>query len=44
VRPFLEEADKMGIFEHILEEAGYSKGKQKMAPPRVISENEPLPA
>jgi hypothetical protein len=33
VRLFLEEAVKMGTLEQILEEAGYSKGKQKLAPP-----------
>lgn len=37
VRLFLEEAEKMGTLEQILEEAGYRKGKQKFAPPNVIS-------
>jgi hypothetical protein len=44
VRLFLEEAEKMGTLDQILEEAGYSKGKQKLAPPKVLSENEPVPA
>ena len=35
VRLFLEEAEKMGTLEQILEEAGY-KGK-KLAPPKFIS-------
>jgi predicted RNase H-like HicB family nuclease len=37
VRLFLEEADKMGTLEQILEEAGYSKTKQKIASPKFIS-------
>ena len=37
VRLFLEEAEKMGTLEQILEEAGYSKTKQKIAPPKFIS-------
>jgi hypothetical protein len=37
VRLFLEEAEKMGTLEQILEEAGYSKGKRKIAGPRFIS-------
>lgn len=37
VRLFLQEAEKMGTLEQIVEEAGYSKGKQKLAPPKVIS-------
>ncbi len=32
VRLFLEEAEKMGTLEQILEEAGYSKGRQKVRP------------
>lgn len=46
VQLFLEEAKKMGTLEQILEEAGYSKDKQKFAPPKVISEQRmslPLP-
>ena len=35
VRLFLEEAEKMGTLEQILEEAGYRKGK-KLAPPTFI--------
>ena len=37
VRLFLEEAEKMGTLEQILEEAGYSKTKQKIAGPKFIS-------
>ena len=37
VRLFLEEAEKMGTLEQILEEAGYSKGKRKVASPKYIS-------
>ena len=37
VHLFLEEAEKMGTLDQILEEAGYSKGKQKLAPPKFIS-------
>jgi predicted RNase H-like HicB family nuclease len=37
VRLFLEESEKMGTLEQILEEAGYSKGKQKLSPPKAIS-------
>jgi hypothetical protein len=37
VRLFLEEAKKLGTLEQILEEAGYVKGKQKLAPPKFIS-------
>jgi len=37
VRLFLEEAEKIGTQEQILEEASYSNGKQKLAPPKVIS-------
>jgi predicted RNase H-like HicB family nuclease len=37
VRLFLEEAEKMGTLTRILEEAGYSKGKQKLASPKFIS-------
>lgn len=34
---FLEEAEKMGTLEQILEDAGYSKGKRKVASPKFIS-------
>ena len=34
---FLEEAEKMGTLEQILEEAGYGKSKQKLARPNFIS-------
>jgi hypothetical protein len=34
VRLFLEEAEKMGTLEQILEEAGYSKTKQKITGPK----------
>jgi predicted RNase H-like HicB family nuclease len=37
VRLFIEEADKMGTLEQILQEAGYSRTKQKFASPKVIS-------
>jgi predicted RNase H-like HicB family nuclease len=37
VRLFLEEADKMGTLEQILEESGYGKPKQKVARPKLIS-------
>ena len=37
VRLFLEEAEKMGTLDQILEEAGYSKEKRKLAPPKLIS-------
>jgi predicted RNase H-like HicB family nuclease len=37
VRLFLEEAEKMGTLDQILEEAGYSKGKQRIASPQFIS-------
>jgi predicted RNase H-like HicB family nuclease len=37
VRLFLEEAEKMGTLDQILEEAGYSKDKEKLAPPKFIS-------
>jgi predicted RNase H-like HicB family nuclease len=37
VRFFLEEAEKMGTLEQILEEAGYGKTKQKIARPNFIS-------
>ena len=37
VRLFLEEAEKMGTLEQILEEAGYGKSKQKLARPNFIS-------
>lgn len=34
---FLEEAEKLGTLDQILEEAGYSKDKRKLAPPKFIS-------
>ncbi|HEY4362186.1 MAG TPA: nucleotidyltransferase domain-containing protein [Bryobacteraceae bacterium] len=37
VRLFLEEAEKMGTLEQILEEAGYGKRKHKFARPNFIS-------
>ena len=37
VRLFLEEAEKMGTLQQILEEAGYSKTKRKLAAPKFIS-------
>jgi predicted RNase H-like HicB family nuclease len=37
VRLFLEEAEKMGTLETILEEAGYKKTKATMQVPKAIS-------
>lgn len=37
VRLFLEQAEKMGTLEQILQEAGYTKRKQKIASPKFIS-------
>jgi hypothetical protein len=37
VRLFLEEAGKIGTLEQILEESGYSRTRQKIAPPKFIS-------
>jgi len=37
VRLFLEEAERMGTLDQILEEAGYSKSKHKIASPKFIS-------
>ncbi len=37
VRLFLEEAEKMGTLDQILDEAGYSRRKQKVARPKSIS-------
>jgi predicted RNase H-like HicB family nuclease len=37
VHLFLEEAGKMGTLEQILEEAGYSRTKQRIASPKFIS-------
>jgi hypothetical protein len=37
VRLFLEEAEKMGTLEQILEEAGYGRRKQKMTRPSFVS-------
>lgn len=37
VRLFLEEAEKMGTLDQILEEAGYSRRKQRIASPKFIS-------
>jgi predicted RNase H-like HicB family nuclease len=34
---FLEQAEKMGTLGQILEEAGYSKTKHKMAGPKFVS-------
>ena len=36
VRLFLEEAENMGTLERILEEAGYTKTRQKVAGPKFI--------
>jgi hypothetical protein len=37
VRLFLEEAEKTGTLEQILDEAGYSRRNQKVARPKSIS-------
>jgi len=37
VRLFLEEAEKMGTLEQILEEAGYVKRRDRLEGPRMIS-------
>lgn len=37
VRLFLEEAEKMGTLEQILEEAGYLKRKRKLQGPKLIT-------
>jgi predicted RNase H-like HicB family nuclease len=37
VRLFLEEAEKMGTLQQILEEAGYLKRKSKLQGPRFIT-------
>lgn len=37
VRLFLEEAEKMGTLQQILEEAGYLKRKSKLQGPRFIA-------
>jgi len=37
VRLFLEEAEKMGTLEQILEEAGYVKRKEQFEAPKFIS-------
>ena len=36
VRLFMEEAEKMGTLQQILEEAGYSKTRQKIASPKFF--------
>ncbi len=37
IRLFFEEANKMGTLEQILQEAGYSTTKQRIAPPKFVS-------
>ena len=37
VRLFLEEAEKMGTLEQILEEAGFVKRKSKLEGPKLVS-------
>ncbi len=47
VRLFLEEAERMGTLEQILDEAGYLKRRQKLEGPKLISMQRvslPLPA
>ena len=36
VRLFLQEADKMGTLDQILQEAGYRRAKEKIASPKFI--------
>jgi predicted RNase H-like HicB family nuclease len=43
VRLFLEEAEKMGTLEQILQEAGYSKTKNKIAGPKFSVQRVSLP-
>lgn len=43
VRLFLEEAERMGTLEQILEEAGYSRSKQRFAPKFVSIQRMTLP-
>ena len=43
VRLFLEEAEKMGTLEQILQEAGYSKTKHKIAGPKFSVQRVTLP-
>ena len=42
-RLFLEEAEKLGTLEQILEEAGYSKTKQRFARPKFSVQRVSLP-
>jgi predicted RNase H-like HicB family nuclease len=37
VRLFLEEAERMGTLNRILEEAGYTRSRQHLASPKVVS-------
>ncbi|HEY7334761.1 MAG TPA: hypothetical protein VH639_07745 [Bryobacteraceae bacterium] len=37
VRLFLEQAESMGTLERVLEEAGYTKTRRKLAAPKFIS-------
>ncbi len=46
VRLFLEECDKMGTLERVLEEAGYTKSGHKLRSPKIVSMQQislPLP-
>ena len=43
VRLFLEEAEKMGTLDQILEESGYRKTKQKIASPKFSVQRVTLP-
>jgi len=46
VRLFLEECEKMGTLERVLEEAGYTKSGQKLRSPKLVSMQQislPLP-
>jgi hypothetical protein len=37
VRLFVEEADRLGTLDRILEEAGYIRRKNQISPPRFVS-------
>lgn len=37
VRLFLEEAERMGTLNQVLQEAGYVRGRQRVASPKIVS-------
>lgn len=37
VRPFLDEAERIGTLEQILQEAGYVRRKRKLQAPKLVS-------